>query len=113
MPPLRRRLPRTRPRLTRNGRSVLIPKKIEGVSRMRILLSSGLVFAGMVAVPYAVSPHQTYRESVPDVRHDPRLETLRRFFAKSNCPAERYSEHFLGAADDYSLDWRLLPSISY
>jgi len=80
---------------------------------MRILLSSGLVFAGMVAVPYAVSPHQTYRESVPDVRHDPRLETLRRFFAKGNCPAERYSEHFLGAADDYSLDWRLLPSISY
>jgi hypothetical protein len=80
---------------------------------MRILLSSGLVFAGLVSVPYAVSPHQTFREPVPDVRHDPRLQLLRNFFVRFECPALQYSEHFIGAADDYDLDWRLLPSISY
>jgi len=80
---------------------------------MRILLSSGLVFAGLVSVPYAVSPHQTFREPVPDVRHDPRLRLLRDFFSRFECPAAKYSEHFIGAADDYDLDWRLLPSISY
>jgi hypothetical protein len=80
---------------------------------MRVLLSSGLVFAGMVSIPFGVSPSQTYREIIPDVRLDPRLQTLRAFFAKANCPAEQYSEHFLGAANTYALDWRLLPSISF
>jgi hypothetical protein len=80
---------------------------------MKILLSSGLVFAGLVSIPYQVSPHQTFRNPVPEVSHDPRLPTLRHFFARFECPAEQYSEHFIGAADDFDLDWRLLPSISY
>ncbi len=80
---------------------------------MRILLSSGLVFAGMVSIPYALSPHQSFREAVPEMRNDPRLKALRKFFAQSSCPAERYSEHFIRAADNYDLDWRLLPSISF
>jgi hypothetical protein len=80
---------------------------------MRILLSSGLVFAGMVSIPYGVTPSAGFREPVPDVRHDPRLQTLRDFFDRFDCPASEYSEHFIQAADNYSLDWRLLPSISY
>jgi len=81
---------------------------------MRKLLSGGLaVFAGMVSVPAPTSPHQVLRVAIPDYRHDPRLETLRKFFQKAECPALKYSRDFLEAADTYDLDWRLLPSISF
>ncbi len=80
---------------------------------MRILLSSGLVFAGIVSLPSVLSPRQTLRDAIPEMRNDPRLKALRKFFAQARCPAERYSEHFINAADNYDLDWRLLPSISF
>lgn len=81
---------------------------------MRKLMSGGLaVFAGMVSLPVGVSPRPVSATPAPDYRSDPRLETLRQFFRKAECPAGEYSEVFLEAADDYNLDWRLLPSISY
>ena len=80
---------------------------------MRKLLSGGLVvFAGMVSVP-AVSLQQAQKAPAPDYRADPRLESIRKFFQKHECPAVAYSSVFLEAADDYDLDWRLLPSISF
>src|SRR5262249_47520200 len=48
-----------------------------------------------------------------DYRSDPRLSLLRKFFLKRDCPAWKYAHVFLEAADDYKLDWRLLPSISF
>lgn len=80
---------------------------------MRKLLSSGLVLAGVVSLPIAVSPWQSQTTPVPQSRKDPRLETLRSFFHKFDCPAVEYSSEFLEVADDNGLDWRLLPSISY
>jgi len=80
---------------------------------MRKLLSSGLVLAGVVSLPVGVSPRQSETPPVPESRKDPRLETLRSFFQKADCPAVQYSSEFLEAADDNDLDWRLLPSISY
>lgn len=81
---------------------------------MRRLLSAGLaVFAGVVSTPVAISLNQGQRSPAPDYRIDPRLEALRGFFQKSDCPAVEYVGTFLEAADDYDLDWRLLPSISY
>jgi len=80
---------------------------------MRKLLSSGLVvFAGVVS-PMAVSPLQSPKAQAPDYRKDPRCEVLRRFFEKGDCPAKEYSHVFLEAADNYKLDWRLLPSLSF
>ena len=79
---------------------------------MRRVLSSGLVmFAGVVS-PVAVS-HRQASAPPPEYRPDPRSETLRKFFQKSDCPAQRYADVFLEAADRYDLDWRLLPSLSY
>ena len=79
---------------------------------MRKLFSSGLVmFAGVVS-PVAISHRQT-APPVPEYRKDPRFETLRKFFQKSDCPAQHYSLAFLEAADRNELDWRLLPSLSY
>lgn len=80
---------------------------------MRSLLSRGLMFAGIVTLPIAVSPYQQHFIPVPDFRHDPRLSLLRNFFAKADCPAQNYIRTFLEAADRNDLDWRLLPSISY
>jgi hypothetical protein len=67
----------------------------------------------MVAQPAGVSPRQMPASPAPNCRKDSRLETLRSFFRKYACPAGIYSRAFLEAADDYALDWRLLPSISY
>ena len=80
---------------------------------MRRILSSGLVvFAGMVSVPLAVSPHQTPVHPSIDYRQDPRFRSLNRFFSQ-DCPARALAHVFLEAADDYALDWRLLPSLSW
>ncbi|HLK51017.1 MAG TPA: hypothetical protein VKT49_22905 [Bryobacteraceae bacterium] len=82
---------------------------------MRKLLTSGLaVFAGMVSVPAKVSHQQTLSSAqLPDYQQDARLKTLQKFFGKAHCPAQKYSQVFLEAADTYDLDWRLLPSISF
>jgi hypothetical protein len=82
---------------------------------MRKLLSSGLaVCAGMACLPSELSTQQQFRPApVEEHRADPRLESLRKFFHKSDCPVQEYSRVFLEAADRYELDWRLLPSISF
>lgn len=80
---------------------------------MRKVLSGGLMFAGIVSLPIAMSPWQQRHTPAPDFRLDPRLSKLRSFFAKADCPAQHYTNAFLEAADRNDLDWRLLPSISY
>lgn len=82
---------------------------------MRKLLTSSLaVFAGMVSLPASVSPTQTHQSPAPpNYKQDPRLKRLEKFFRKAGCPAQKYSDVFLEAADSYDLDWRLLPSISF
>jgi hypothetical protein len=79
---------------------------------MKKLVSRGVVFfAGAVLLPVA-TPRLPAYELVAR-RQDPRLENLRRFFAGFGCPAVAYAPAFLDAADSFSLDWRLLPSLSY
>jgi hypothetical protein len=68
---------------------------------------------GMASLPLALSPQQTHRAPVPDYRLDPRYAALHRFFDKGSCPASQYAGEFLDAADAFTLDWRLLPSISF
>jgi hypothetical protein len=81
---------------------------------MRKFLSGGLaVFAGIVSLPAPGSLHAE-RTPAPDRRRsDSRLERLKAFFGKFDCPAKAYSGDFITAAERYDLDWRLLPSISY
>jgi hypothetical protein len=81
---------------------------------MRKLFSHGLfVFAGVVAVPAAVT-HADTRDW--DMRKhqatDPRLHLLRQFFKNRFCPAAELAQEFLDEADTFKLDWRLLPSLS-
>jgi hypothetical protein len=80
---------------------------------MKKISSRVVIFAGLVSLPLAVSPRLGPSIPAADYRNDPRLERLRAFFAKLDCPAWKYAATFLEAADDYALDWRLLPSLSY
>jgi hypothetical protein len=79
---------------------------------MKKLVSRGVVlFAGAVFLPVATPRLPAYE--LVGHRQDPRIENLRRFFAGFGCPALAYAPAFLDAADSFSLDWRLLPSLSY
>jgi hypothetical protein len=80
---------------------------------IKLLASGSLMFAGMVSSPLGISPVQTPIQASPDYRNDHRFATLNSFFHKLECPAEKYSAVFLEAADNYALDWRLLPSLSF
>jgi len=84
---------------------------------MRRLLYSGLLAVTGVHSPASNPPPVSRPITAPSpaapYQNDPRLQALRRFFGKTGCPAKAYSHVFLEAADDYSLDWRLLPSLSF
>ncbi len=80
---------------------------------MRKLFSGGLaVVAGIVSLPATCSLHAG-RTQAALRNSDTRVERLKSFFTKFNCPAKEYSGAFIAAAERYRLDWRLLPSISY
>ena len=70
-----------------------------------------LLVAGLFAMPAAVSVQQYQSQACVD-RNDPRLQQLRQYFGKRDCPLRDSAEDFLIAADQNELDWRLLPSIS-
>src|SRR5579872_5481828 len=86
---------------------------------MRNILSNGaMIFAGMVSVPAIVATVDTQLPAMPQLpaagyTADPRLPLLERFFEVSDAPAKAFSHVFLSEADQYDLDWRLLPSISF
>lgn len=86
---------------------------------MRNILSNGaMIFAGMVSVPALVTSIDTKLPAMPPIpaagyRADPRLPLLERFFEVGAAPAKAFAHVFLSEADQYDLDWRLLPSISW
>jgi hypothetical protein len=80
---------------------------------MRKLLSGGLVIFGVAVIPAPLSPRPSQEAPKHEYRSDSRLAPLRQFFDRCTCPAAEYAVEFLAVADEYALDWRLLPSLSY
>jgi hypothetical protein len=80
---------------------------------MRMWFAGSLFVVGVASLPVGISPGQTTSKPYHDYSKDPRQITLRNFFRRWACPAERYSPAFIEAADAYDLDWRLLPSLSF
>ena len=70
-----------------------------------------LLVAGLLAAPLTTSIRD-YRAKPAQNEKDPRLARLKEFFAIRGCPLKDAAKDFLVAADENSLDWRLLPSIS-
>jgi hypothetical protein len=48
-----------------------------------------------------------------EYRSDPRFVSVRHFFDQCDCPAAEYAADFIMVADEFALDWRLLPSLSF
>jgi hypothetical protein len=48
----------------------------------------------------------------PPVFRDTRYDRLESFFQSFGCPAPHYVNEYVGAADSYAIDYRLLPAIS-
>ena len=44
---------------------------------------------------------------------DPRIETIRQFFAKHKSPGTKYAKLFVQVADANNIDWRLLPTFAF
>ena len=80
---------------------------------MRKLLSGGLLVIGVASIPAPMSPHTAPTQLKEEYRNDPRLSRLTHFFVQAECPAAEYAVDFLMVADEYALDWRLLPSLSF
>jgi hypothetical protein len=80
---------------------------------LRKLLSGGLIVFGVVSIPAPVSPHAVPVPAKYEYRNDARLVPLRQFFTQTACPAADYAIDFLMVADEFALDWRLLPSLSF
>jgi hypothetical protein len=68
---------------------------------------------GVVSIPVPVSHHTAPLPLTREYQSDPRLAPLRQFFSRGECPAADYAVDFLMVADEYALDWRLLPSLSF
>ena len=67
---------------------------------------------GVVSIPVPLTPRNT-EPPKQERRIDPRLTPLRQFFYRAECPAAEYAVEFLAVADEFALDWRLLPSLSF
>jgi len=80
---------------------------------LKLLSSSVAVLAGIVSAPAVYAPLRVMTAPPADHREDVRGHALRAFFEKAGCPARQYIAEFLDAADRYSLDWRLLPSLAF
>jgi hypothetical protein len=68
---------------------------------------------GVVSAPVPVSPRMVSAPLTREYTSDPRLAPLRQFFTRTECPAAAYAVDFLIVADEFALDWRLLPSLSF
>jgi hypothetical protein len=80
---------------------------------MRKLLSGGLVVIGVASIPVPMSPRTVPTSLKQEYRSDRRLIPLQHFFVQAECPAAEYAVEFLMVADEFALDWRLLPSLSF
>ena len=78
---------------------------------MNLVSKEMVVAAGLLAMPVvAANAHLPNPPEQPS--KDYRLQRLKVFFSKLECPIAKFASDFLTAADRNALDWRLLPSIS-
>lgn len=74
--------------------------------------SSSNLVARKQNVEYAALPTNQNVFSTEIIVQDGRTEAVRQFFAYYDSPLEPYAEDVIKAADEYGLDFRLIPSIA-
>lgn len=62
-----------------------------------------------------INPQHSLEDTIyyEAAQYDPRVEQIRQFFTKHKSPAAKYAELLIQVADEYALDWRLLPALSF
>jgi hypothetical protein len=78
---------------------------------MKRFIQSGIVIAAGV-MGIAAATMQAEDATKTPRKFDLRETILRKFFKENHCPAASYADLFIREADEHSLDWRLLPSLS-
>jgi hypothetical protein len=74
---------------------------------------SGHTYAYRQSIAYAAIPSNQYEISGNViVEQNGKAESVRQFFARYNSPLEPYSVDVVNAADEYGLDYRLIPAIA-
>src|SRR3989344_8638035 len=75
--------------------------------------------AAIKTVPIQVEPIYNETEAIPasgpnfaDIPEDKRVTILKDFFGRYNSPLTDYAQAIVDTADNYGLDWRLLPAIA-
>jgi len=64
------------------------------------------------SIAYAALPTYENTFSTQIITQDGRIEKIRQFFATYGSPLEPYAEDVVEAADQYGIDYRLIPSIA-
>lgn len=86
------------------------PKHVKQISLGYRALGWCGLFALTVSAPASVNPNSpdVLLDAVKDQRH----VKLEMFFQSLGCPAPYHVKEYVGAADTYAIDYRLLPAIS-
>jgi len=66
----------------------------------------------LIALTLMASVYGNTVTESPAVLRDNRYDKLETFFHSFGCPTPHYVSDYLGAADSYAIDYRLLPAIS-
>lgn len=74
-------------------------------------MNSALLAIGLLSLPLVISVRQGDPYRFADSR-EKRLECLERYFERRHSPLKSVAGVMLDAAEEYALDWRLIPSIA-
>jgi hypothetical protein len=81
---------------------------------MKQIAKRAVIATGLLLTPFlAIGEETTAKKGPPDPQPgDSRIDQLRSFLRIKRSPLAEHAKSFLEAADKYSLDWRLLPSLA-
>lgn len=71
-----------------------------------------LAFSSSTVVGSPSNPSNPSNPSVETKALDKRAQVLSEYFQKYNSPFEYHAQDFVDAADEYGVDWKLVPAIS-
>lgn len=72
-----------------------------------------VVFASLIAGPGIATIEPCLFADNPAFNQDSRTLRIKKFFETNGCPLSKLSAEFVKEADANTLDWRLLPSITF
>jgi hypothetical protein len=76
------------------------------------LRRGGLTLCAVTGLALCANSSATLPPLPPKPAPDPRAARLEQFFERYRCPSPQHVTEYLLAADDYGLDYRLLPALS-